>query len=358
MKRLCFLLAFPMFCLSMWGQASSSSPYKAQVRGTLRTKWEYQTEEKTQRFQMRNARVGIEGKTSPYLSYKAEADLSDEGQLKIIDIWGEVQGNLRRGHDLRLRAGQFRVPFGLEAHRSPHKRFFANRSFLAKHMVNHRDIGIMGQWKKHYGASQKGLVALDLGLFSGSGLTDHKNYWTSDLYHSLRMTCTLPWGLTLVGSAMNTHRTAADYAAYDVLLNYRNEGFFVETEFLFKRYADKAFADVRGFQAVAMYDLPLWPSSKGTSIFDKMRILARYDYMGDHTDARATDKATKSLLLTDPARGRITGGFTFRFAKDVVGKNDAELRLNYEKYLYQAQNQVLTKISERDKLVVELMMRF
>lgn len=110
MKRLCFLLAFPMFCLSMWGQASSSSPYKAQVRGTLRTKWEYQTEEKTQRFQMRNARVGIEGKTSPYLSYKAEADLSDEGQLKIIDIWGEVQGNLRRGHDLRLRPVSFVYP--------------------------------------------------------------------------------------------------------------------------------------------------------------------------------------------------------------------------------------------------------
>ena len=54
------------------------------VHGTVRSKYEYQTEEGEGRFEVRNARVSIDGNITPQISYKAEIDLCDEGSIKCL----------------------------------------------------------------------------------------------------------------------------------------------------------------------------------------------------------------------------------------------------------------------------------
>ena len=54
--------------------------YLPEIHGTIRTKFEYQTEMAASRFEVRNARISITGNVLPIVAYKAEIDLSDKGQ--------------------------------------------------------------------------------------------------------------------------------------------------------------------------------------------------------------------------------------------------------------------------------------
>ena len=58
------------------------------------------------------------------------------------------------------------------------------------------------------------------------------------------------------------------------------------------------------------------------------------------------------LQTDDAARKRLTAGITLGFAKRIA----AELRLNYEKYFYD--KGATMKTSERDKVVMEMMIHF
>ena len=100
--------------------------YLPEVHGTIRSKYEYQTGMGAGRFEVRNARVSITGNILPNVAYKAEIDLSDEGQIKMLDAYARIFPT----KGLTVTAGQMRVPFTIDAHRSPHQQYFANRSFL------------------------------------------------------------------------------------------------------------------------------------------------------------------------------------------------------------------------------------
>lgn len=84
--------------------------------------------------------------------------------------------------------------------------------------------------------------------------------------------------------------------------------------------------------------------------FRKVSVLARYDYMSDHSDGLFGEGG---VLETDDARRhRLTGGLTFSLGLPFT----ADIRLNYEAYFYR--ESVRPALSEQDKLVVELMCRF
>lgn len=57
---------------------STQKEKRFEVHGTLRGKYEYQPEINESRFQVRNARVSIEGQVIKAIGYKAEIDLSDQ----------------------------------------------------------------------------------------------------------------------------------------------------------------------------------------------------------------------------------------------------------------------------------------
>ena len=81
--------------------------YLPEVHGTIRAKYEYQTTMGAGRFEVRNARVSVTGNVLPSVAYKAEIDLSDEGQIKMLDAYARLFPT----KGLTVTTGQMRVPF-------------------------------------------------------------------------------------------------------------------------------------------------------------------------------------------------------------------------------------------------------
>lgn len=343
------LLAAPVSAQSNASTASTSSrdgegnssktvtltlpSWMPKISGTIRAKGEYQLSEKEGRFEVRNARVALDGEISKLVIYKAEIDLSDEGKIKMLDAYAglrPIDGGL-------LRLGQMRVPFSIDAHRSPHAQLFANRSFIAKQVGNVRDVGFAAT----YTPASSGLT-LEAGVFNGSGLTNQVDYWTNSLNFSAKAQWKAVKGLTLQASVQKVRPAGGSVWLYDGGFTLNVGRWTLEAEYLRKHYTSETFKDVNALDAFLYYDLPL----RGT--LKNLRFLARYDAMGDHSDGSLNDDGT--LKLTDAARQRLTVGTTLTLAKGV------DLRLNYENYFYD--NSSLAKTSERDKLVAELMVHF
>ena len=330
------LLTLAAFSPSAIAQTASHTDSWPNFSGTLRGKWEWQTGEGQTRFEVRTARFAFDGKVTPEVDYKAEVDLSDEGRIKMLDAYAGV----RPLEGLRLRLGQMRVPFSIDAPRSPHKQYFANRSFIAKQVGNVRDVGLCAGWQPASGSP----LLLEAGLFNGSGLTDQKDYWTRSLNFSAKATLALGGGLSAQASVQKISPAGGNTYLYDGGLTWQWGRWTVEAEYLRKHYTSPAFQDVNALDAFVCYDLPL------RGAFRKVSLLCRYDCMGDHSDG-SIDEAGR-LRLTDAARQRLTGGLTWSLAK----KMNADIRMNFEKYFYE--NAALAKPSERDKVVVELVVHF
>lgn len=314
------------------------------VHGTIRGKYEYQTEQGDGRFQVRNARVSLEGNVTKIVSYKAEIDLSDEGQIKMLDAYTRLKPV--RGLDFTI--GQMRVPFTIDAHRSPHMQYFANRSFIAKQVGNVRDVGATLGYSFNAGIP----IKLEAGMFNGSGLTDQKDFWTNNINFSAKAQFFLPRGFNITLSTQKIKPDNVGIMMYDAGAYYHAHGWHVEAEYLYKHYADDAFDAVHSVDAFVSYDIPL-----RKCFFKKITPLVRYDYMSDHSDgmrynAEGDEDTSGALTINDYQRSRLTGGLTFSLSLPFV----SDIRLNYEKYFYR--EGAIAKPSERDKIVIEFMTRF
>lgn len=311
--------------------------YLPEVHGTIRTKFEYQTEMAASRFEVRNARISITGNVLPIVAYKAEVDLSDEGQIKMLDAYAR----LFPVKHLTVTAGQMRVPFTIDAHRSPHQQYFANRSFIAKQVGNVRDVGVTFGYK----LGTEIPVTLEGGIFNGSGLTNQKE-WHEEVNYSAKAQFLFARKLNLALSIQSIQPQSVRVNSYDVGAYYESGRFHIEGEYLYKTFSDNAYQDVHAVNSFINYDLPL------RKVFSKMSFLARYDMMTSQSDGKTIDKETGALVTTDYKRHRVTGGVTFSLSKAFR----TDLRLNFEKYFY-AKNSI-AKESEQDKIVLELMVRF
>lgn len=311
--------------------------YLPEVHGTIRTKFEYQTEMAASRFEVRNARISITGNVLPIVAYKAEVDLSDEGQIKMLDAYAR----LFPVKHLTVTAGQMRVPFTIDAHRSPHQQYFANRSFIAKQVGNVRDVGVTLGYK----LGTEIPVTLEGGIFNGSGLTNQKE-WHKEVNYSAKAQFLFARKLNLALSIQSIQPQSVRVNSYDVGAYYESGRFHIEGEYLYKTFSDNAYQDVHAVNSFINYDLPL------RKVFSKMSFLARYDMMTSQSDGKTIDKETGALVTTDYKRHRVTGGVTFSLSKAFR----TDLRLNFEKYFY-AKNSI-AKESEQDKIVLELMVRF
>ena len=313
------------------------------IHGTIRSKYEYQTSEGEGRFEVRNARISVDGSLSPVISYKAEIDLCDEGKIKMLDAYTR----LKPVKGLQFTIGQMRVPFTIDAHRSPHQQYFANRSFIAKQVGNVRDVGAALGYSLNAGFP----IILEAGLFNGSGLTNQKDFWTKSINFSAKAQMLLPGGFNLTLSTQKIKPDHVNVMMYDAGAYWHAKGWHVEAEYLYKHYAHDAFKAVHAFDSFISYDIP---SGKGPIRY--VTPLLRYDYMSDHSDGTRylNGKADKSgtLIVNDSQRSRLTGGVTLSLKKPFV----SDIRFNYEKYFYKDSG--IPHTSEKDKFVVEVMTRF
>ena len=313
------------------------------IHGTIRSKYEYQTSENEGRFEVRNARISVDGNLSPIISYKAEIDLCDEGKIKMLDAYTR----LKPVQGLQFTIGQMRVPFTIDAHRSPHQQYFANRSFIAKQVGNVRDVGAALGYSLNAGFP----IILEAGLFNGSGLTNQKDFWTKSINFSAKAQMLLPGGFNLTLSTQKIKPDHVNVMMYDAGAYWHAKGWHVEAEYLYKHYAHDAFKAVHAFDSFISYDIP-----SGKGLIRYVTPLLRYDYMSDHSDGmRYVDGKANTegkLIVNDHQRSRLTGGLTLSLKRPFV----SDIRLNYEKYFYR--NDGVAKPSEKDKIVVEIMTRF
>ncbi len=317
----------------------AAAQFKPEIHGTIRGKYEYQTEEGQGRFQVRNARFSITGKVVDAVAYKAEIDLSDEGNIKMLDAYTRISP----WSTLDFTIGQMRVPFTIDAHRSPHQQYFANRSFIAKQVGNVRDVGATLGYTFNVGFPLK----LEAGVFNGSGLTEQKDFWTDNINYSAKAQLFLPRGFNVTLSVQKIKPEHVGIMMYDAGAYYHGGGWHVEAEYLYKHYADNAYGAVHSFDGFVNYDIKVGGKKP---FVKKVSPLVRYDYMSDHSDGTANEHGL--LYTTDYRRQRITGGVTLSLSTPFV----SDIRLNYEKYFYR--EGAIAKPSERDKIVLEVMTRF
>lgn len=321
-----------------------SAALTVDLTGTVRAKVEYQTTRGNARFDVRTARFGIGGSIYTNFLYKMEIDLCDEGRIRMVDAY--VGAKIWRG--LGFNIGYMRVPFTIDAHRSPHLQLFANRSFIAKQVGNVRDVGATLGWK----FGKKIPVNVQIGMFNGSGLVeDLRRYWTSEFNYSAKVQAGFFRGLNFVASYQTTLPEAVRIHMYDVGATYRTGRWLFEAEYIRKEYTRGAFRGVNAVDAFLSYSLPL------PRVFRTISFLGRYDYMGDHSSGVAVNVGTDAapdmrLVADDPARHRATAGITLSLGLPFT----ADIRINYEKYFYAPGAR--PGPSDFDKVVVELMAHF
>lgn len=339
------MLATVLVCgsLNSLAQEDSKVDYAPRINGTLRGKYEYQSEDNAGRFQVRNARISLRGNVAKNVSYKAEIDLSDEGRIRMLDAYT----NIKPVPCLDLTLGQMRVPFTIDAHRSPHQQYFANRSFIAKQMGSVRDVGFVATYHLNTFIP----INIEAGLFNGSGLTEQKDFWTNSVNFSAKAHMFFPKGFNLVLSTQRICPMDVSVMMHDAGAYYHANGWHIEAEYMFKHYEDNLFHTTHSVDAFACYDIKL---RKG--FFTKISPLVRYDYMSNNSDGiryvDGEEDEAGSLMINDYKRSRITGGVTLSIDKPFI----SDIRINYEKYFYG--NDALIKKSEKDKFVIEVMTRF
>lgn len=308
--------------------------------GTLRSKFEYQPGESNSRFSVRTARLGFGGAVYQRLNYLMEIDMSDEGKIKMVNAY--VGAAIYNG--LRFDLGFMRVPFSIDAHRSPHTQFFANRSFIAKQVGNVRDVGATFGWK----FGKKVPVNVQIGMFNGSGLPeDLQAYWTRSFNYSAKVQAGVLSGVNLVAGYHTTKPQYVRMHMFDAGVTYTAGRWLVEGEYLRKVYDADAFDAVNSIDAFASYGILL---KRGP--FERISLLGRYDYLDDHSTG-IEGSVADLLVVNDYARHRATAGVTFSLGLPFT----ADIRLNYEKYFY-PNDYATPNPSEHDKIVLELMAHF
>ncbi len=84
MKRILIITALSVFALS--AVAQDKNPFIPEIHGTIRAKYESEPQIDKGRFEIRNARLSVEGKVIPIVRYKAEIDPSDEQRRSLLTL--------------------------------------------------------------------------------------------------------------------------------------------------------------------------------------------------------------------------------------------------------------------------------
>ena len=112
---------------------------------------------------------------------------------------------------LTVTTGQMRVPFTIDAHRSPHQQYFPNRSFIAKQVGNVRDVGFTVGYTLPTGVP----ITVEGGLFNGSGLTNQKE-WHKEVNYSAKAQFLFTKGLNLTLSVQSIQPEEVRMQSYDI----------------------------------------------------------------------------------------------------------------------------------------------
>lgn len=289
------------------GEKSALIP---EFHGAIRTRWEMATESGESRFQVRNARFWVDGKITPFITYKINTDLCDRGSMKILDAWGRI--DLFRG--LYLQAGQFRQPFGMDSFRAPNNYVFNNRSFIGKYMCNVRGVGA----KLNYQIPSTP-ISVEAGMCNPTSISEH-DVWVKKYTYSGQ--AIFKKGAWKVQAGMMTMPDSVRVNLSNVAVQWEQGRWLASAEYMNRHYNGSDHSDTHGYVVYANYKVPVT-----NQYFDFVSVNARYDGMTDYSTGK------KSIVTTDQSkRQRLTVGTTLTYKK--TKWLEADFRVNYEKYFY------------------------
>ena len=336
LKRSAFIVAMCVASLSGYADENTTDfSYKPNFRGVIRSRLEVSTSDGEYRFQVRNARLSMDGKLASWADYFVQTDLCDRGKMKILDAWARITP----GNGLLFQAGQFRMPFGVESFRAPATYLFANRSFMGKQMCNYRAVG----FKAGYKCSRLPL-GIEAGVFNPTEIGDHEK-WHKELAFASKLWYKVD-NVTFTTGFQSIRPDAVRANLADASVAWHTDRWQVEGEYMYEHYTHKAHKAAHSYVLFADYGMPVkvWK-------FNRLSFQGRFDGITDHSNCKYTSGA---LVTDNVARNRITAGATISYVRT---KNMfLDIRANYEKYFYHSGAAV--SAADGDKAVVELVVRF
>lgn len=307
--------------------------YKPEISGVFRGRYELATEDGSGRFQVRNARVSIQGKVAPIIGYRLQTDFSDRGEIKILDAYATIVPV----KPLTIKVGQYRMPFGMDSFRGPASYFFNNRSFIGRRVNNVRAVGVSAAY------ILPGVpLTFDAGVFNPTSISDHER-WVKKYAFAGKITYT-PGDFEFSAGAQSLLPENIRVNLYGVAAAWQCDRFRAEAEYMFRTYASDSHPTTHAVNVFADYGIPL-----RHSLFDTWSFQARFDAMGDL--ASGVGDVDGVLPTTEPARQRVTVGSTLDYT---FNKLRAAIRLNYEFIFHDAP----LDAGSDDKLSVELIVKF
>ncbi len=310
MKLTLLGLFIVILAINTFGQSSDSTSeqitFAPKLEGSLKTKVEFNTEDGQLRFEVRNARLGARGKVNDYVSYRAEVDLSDEGQIRMLDAYVKITPL----KNLDFYLGQRKVPFGTDYMRSPVESFFANRSFVSKYVNNGlRDIGFAANYRFTFH------IPVDVWLSAMNGSGSNNPQWIDKPGYSGRLAITPLRNFRLVSNFyQGSSLIATKLKIVGGEMRYQTDRLLIESEYLQRYVTDTTNANLLqdAFYIHSYYNFFI--NHKMIKIISPV---FRWDFMG-------TD------LFEKNSAERITAGINFSFEPKLF---KAEIRVQYEDYL-------------------------
>lgn len=335
-----YVCAAAIVCLSAISASAAetddSFSYRPNIHGTLRPRYELLTGSGESRFQVRNARLTLDGRVAPQIDYFAQVDLCAKGQFLALDFWARLV--ITRG--LKFQAGQFRMPFGIDTFRAPHTYFFANRSFLGRIMCNYRAVGC----KLSYTFAAVPLT-VEGGVFNHYAITQHE-VWSKEMAYAARALYT-PGGFKFSGGIMSICPDGVRSNLLDACAGWSDSRWTVEAEYMYQHYTRNAHRAAHSYTVFGDYRIPV-----KAGIFNRLSFQGRVDGITGHSNACRDDKGL--LVTNNPARNRITIGSTLSYIRSA--NLFVDIRLDYEKYFYHKDTPA--PAGQDDKIVAELVLRF
>lgn len=328
---LLLLMAMPLTALAQDETKTDLTPH---IHGAFRARYEHTTSgEALNRFQLRNARVTLDGAVAPGITYFLQTDLCDRGTMRFLDGWGRIAFS----RSVALQAGQFRLPFGTDCFKAPANYIFANRSFVGKEMNNVRGVGA-----KLSGSLSA--VTLEAGAFNLSGISDHTR-WTRTLAYAGKAQVSMK-NLRLAAGVQSIEPDSVRINLLGASATWTSGRWTAEAEYINKHYTHGAHKPSHGYNVWADYRMPVH-----AGIFNQASFQVRVDGMSDHSSGLRD--ASGHLITNHPGRDRITAGATLSYVHTPVR---CDLRIGYEHYFYRHSSPSSPDASSR--ICAEMVVRF
>ncbi len=326
------LLLFVFIFSTGYSQESdSTASYTIKVDGTLKNKFEHASDTNMSRFSVRNSRVGISGDIDNTYAYRAQVELSDEGEFKVLDL----SGTLKPIEGLSFTLGQTSIPLFNNYIVSPGEMMFANRAFLGKYFLSTRDLGLLTRYDFRLGTLP---TRLEFGVYNGHAINNP--VWKKEMSYGGRITLGSMRGARVSTKMYNyPNSETTHHLFYGIDARYEGDNWKVETEVMKRDSKTQYHTDLLSYYIQGAYVLPV-----KTKLFEYVQPAVRWDAIDDTMGEDGFDVK------------RITAGLGFGFNRQQFS---TILRVDYEWYFVSNTLPIFANDEmDSDKITLELLFTF